>query len=180
MIGTPTSLPAKQGLRATDWPCVAPTLLAVACFALLATALIAEFGFGLEPCSLCRYQQGVYAVAGVIAVAAWLARNHGFARCGLVASCAAVLAAGSIIAFYHVGVEQHWWGADFCAGGSVADLSGLTLDAVRSQLGTVAEKPCDLVDWTVFGLSAATYNVGLFAVLAVAAVAAIRTGKPRA
>ena len=45
--------------------------------------------------------------------------------------CAVIFAAGGALAFYHVGVEQHWWGSVAgCAGEAVTDL---TLDDLRPE-----------------------------------------------
>ena len=64
------------------------------------------------------------------------------------------------MAFYHVGVEQHWWGSFAACGGELA--TDLTLEDLKAQLGggNIPRKPCDRIDWELFGLSLAGYNAG--------------------
>jgi len=124
----------------------------------LAMAFAAEYLFGLDPCILCLYQRIPYAVTVVLAAAALLAPTRGRLRPGLVALCAGVFFAGAALAFYHVGVEQHWWGSFAGCGGELA--TDVTLEDLKSQLteGFIPRKPCDRIDWELFGLSLAGYN----------------------
>ncbi len=148
-------------------------ILAVSATA-LANAYIAEYAFGLEPCILCLYQRVPYAVAGVLGVAALVSPR---VRVGAVAVAGGVFLVGAVLAFYHVGVEQHWWAsvaACGAAGGGPGDVGGpATVDELRQMLtrgGPV--KACDEVDWTLFGLSMATYNVAVSLALGTASLLA--------
>jgi disulfide bond formation protein DsbB len=121
----------------------------------LAAALVGQYLFGLEPCVLCLYQRVPWAIAALIAavgLAGWVGRRDSV----LLAVCALVFAGGGALAFYHVGVEQHWWGSIAGCGG--APVSGLTLDDLRPESLATGLKPCDRVDWRLFGLSLAGYN----------------------
>lgn len=140
----------------------------------LAMAFAAEYLFGLDPCILCLYQRIPYAVTVVLAAAALVAPTHGRLRTGLVTLCAVVFFAGAALAFYHVGVEQHWWGSIAGCGGELA--TDLTLEDLKSQLtgGFVPRKPCDRVDWELFGLSLAGYNGFASLALGVASLAGAR------
>lgn len=136
--------------------------LVAASVAALGTAYTAQYRYGLEPCVLCLYQRVPYAIAGALGLL-------GFATGGrhvrLIALCAVVLflvEAG--IAFYHVGVEQHWWASVTSCGGKVSDIK--STDALLQALQAKPEKACDDVDWTLFGISMATYNVAMSLVLA--------------
>jgi len=124
----------------------------------LAMAFAAQYLFGLDPCILCLYQRIPYAVTVVLAAAALVAPPRGRLRPGLVALCAGVFFTGSALAFYHVGVEQHWWGSFAACGGELT--TDLSLDDLKAQLteGFIPSKPCDRVDWELFGLSLAGYN----------------------
>ncbi len=138
--------------------------------AALANAYTAEYAFGLEPCILCLYQRVPYAVAGVLGGAALFVPR---ARTVAVAVAGVVFLVGAVLAFYHVGVEQHWWvSAASCGGGGLGDAGGpATVDELRQMLMQVKPvKACDEVDWTLFGLSMATYNVGLSLALATASL----------
>ncbi|MBT7942762.1 MAG: disulfide bond formation protein B [Alphaproteobacteria bacterium] len=138
-------------------------------FAVSATALInayiAQYVFDLEPCILCLYQRIPYAVAGVLGgvamfvpgVRLWAVRLAGLA-----------FLVGAGIAFYHVGVEQHWWASAASCGSAGGGDGPATVEELRQLLlNAKPVKACDEVDWTLFGLSMATYNVGLSLALGV-------------
>ena len=138
----------------------------------LANAYIAQYAFGLEPCILCLYQRIPYAVAGVLGGAALFVPSLRFRA---VAVAGVVFLVGAALAFYHVGVEQHWWvsvASCGAGGGGPVDAGGpATVDELRQMLtrGRPA-KACDEVDWTLFGLSMATYNVGVSLALGTASL----------
>ncbi len=140
----------------------------------LAMAFAAQYLFGLDPCILCLYQRIPYAVTVVLAAAALLAPPRGRLRPGLVALCGGVFFAGAALAFYHVGVEQHWWGSFAGCSGELA--TDMTLEDLKAQLGGgfVPTKPCDRVDWELFGLSLAGYNGIASLALGVACLAGAR------
>ena len=156
----------------TDWPRLAPAALAAACFGVLAFALTAQYGFGYEPCVLCTYQRIAYGAAGSVALLTVLCRDRPGLRTPLLALCGVLLLGGFAVATYHVGVEQHWWGAAFCAAQPDAAIGTMSLADLKAQLAVKQEKACDIVDWRFFGLSMATYNVGIFLALAAGALAA--------
>ncbi len=162
----------NQNTHRFDLAFLAPFGIIAVSVAALANAYTAEYVFGLEPCILCLYQRVPYAVAGVLGVAALMIPR---VRTGAVAASGGVFLVGSAIAFYHVGVEQHWWvSAASCAGGGGApgDIGGpATVDELRQMLMRAEPvKACDVVDWTLFGLSMATYNVGLSLALGTASL----------
>ncbi len=134
----------------------------------LGLAYTAEYVFGLEPCILCLYQRVPFAIAGVLAIAALaLAPER---RAMVIALCGLVFLVNAGIAFYHVGVEQHWWASVTGCG----DPGGgaLTLEQLRAALLSKPLKACDEVDWTFLGISMATYNVPYSLALAAASLAA--------
>ena len=75
-----------------------------------------------------------------------------------------------------MGVERHWWVAA-CGG---ADAGAITIESLNAQLSVQADKPCDRVDWTLFGISMAGYNAALSALLGATALWAWRlfNGRP--
>ncbi len=76
--------------------------------------------------------------------------------------------AGAEIAFYHVGVEQHWWRSVASCGVAASDPEPETVEELRRLLTEArTAKACDEVDWTLFGVSMATYNVAASLALAV-------------
>ena len=103
-------LPPSQTRRAV--------LILLAALATLAAVWIFQ-GLGYEPCELCLTERyAFYAGAPLAALTALFASRsmHGLARAGF-ALIALVFLANVAFAFYHVGVEQHWWpGPTACTG----------------------------------------------------------------
>lgn len=129
----------------------------------LAMAYTAQHVFDLEPCILCLYQRVPFAVAGLLAMIVLAAPLPNGLKAGLVALCGLAFAAGSAIALYHVGVEQHWW-ISSCAG---EPATAMSLQDMLAQARTKPRRSCDTLNWTFLGLSMATYNVPFSAALAV-------------
>lgn len=129
-------------------------LLALASAGVLGAAFVFQYGFGYRPCILCLYQRVPYAAVvafGVITLA--FPRWRGLGDALLVASGFAMLANAGI-ASYHVGVEQHWW-ASTCSVSGAAQ----TLDALRAQIMQAPVVRCDDIQWSLFGITMAGYNV---------------------
>lgn len=130
-----------------------PGLLLVAVSS-LAMAYIAQFGFGLEPCILCLYQRIPYALVGLLAICGLVFKDY---QKVIAYSAVAVFLVGAALAFYHTGVEQHWWAS---ATGCSGDLGGeFKADDFLKSLQQKQPKACDEVDWTFLGVSMATWNV---------------------
>lgn len=133
--------------------------------AALAVAFTAEHVFGVEPCILCVYQRVAYALAAVLGMLSIFARISPQTRTLLIASCGMVFLIGAAVALHQVGLQQHWWvGFTACGGGLPAEMS---LAELKVQLTSSQPVRCDEVDWTLFGVSMAAYNTGLFLLLAV-------------
>ncbi|TVR79264.1 MAG: disulfide bond formation protein B [Rhodospirillales bacterium] len=149
----------------------AAPLVAVASLASLAAAFIGEHWLGIEPCVLCLYQRVPYAATAVIAVLAAALPLGRPVRALCLGVCAAIFLAGAGLAFYHVGVEAHWWTTAIpgCAGELPDDL---TVAELQALLQDPPRRPCDEVTWRLFGLTLAAYNTMLSLVLAVATAAA--------
>jgi disulfide bond formation protein DsbB len=143
-----------------------PVVIVLACLAALAFALIGQYGFGLEPCILCLYARIPYALAAGVALLAAVLPMNTAARAVLVGICGVIFFGGAVLSFYHVGVEQHWWAAITGCGGTPA--MDFTVEDLQAWLQGPALKPCDQVDWRLFGVSLAGYNVLLSAALAIA------------
>jgi len=146
-------------------------LLLLASAAVVGGALLFQYVGGIEPCELCLYQRWPY--YGVIA-ATLIAVIAGDRRVSLAILGLAALAflADAALAFYHVGVEQHWFaGPSACSGapirsGSVADM--------KAQLLARPAVRCDEVAWSLFGVSLAGWNFLASLALAAAAVTGVR------
>lgn len=140
----------------------------------LAIALIGEHVFGIEPCLLCLYQRVPYVIVALLAAAGLVLPLSPRLRRLAVVLCALVLAAGAALAFYSVGVEEHWWaGVAGCEGTIPTIATGQSLqDLLRQPSG--GRRACDEDVWRLFGVSLAGYNVLVQAVVAVASLLALR------
>lgn len=137
----------------------------------LGTAYTAQYVFGYEPCVLCLYQRVPYAIIGVIGFVAlfWCAPQK-MPWVALLACILFLVSAG--ISLYHVGVEQTWWVSVAPCGGGAGDIAN-----TQDLMAALQEKPaksCGDIEWTLFGISMATYNVVVSLILAGAAFGAWR------
>ena len=144
-------------------PARAALFIIAACAAVLGGALVFQYGFGLYPCALCFAQRWPYYFAiGVAVLALSLSRDATAGRTivALLIVIALVFLAGTVLATYHVGIEQRWWeGTKACGGG--LRTSGLSLDELRTRLLDQPIVRCDRPAWTIFGISLAGYNIAL-------------------
>ena len=127
------------------------------CVLALATALTAQYGFGLRPCVLCMVQRGPFVLAGALAALS-LRPSCSPATVRLLLRLAGlVLLVNGGIAVYHVGVEQHWWASAVCPASdrrgpvSVADL--------MAEMNKPAEVHCDQPVWSFHGITMAALNI---------------------
>lgn len=141
--------------------------------AALASAFIAQYGFGLAPCELCLLQRWPFGTAAVVALLATSMPLQPYVRL-LLGACAVLLFINAGIAVFHSGVERHWWEWQSSCTGSALSRTH-SLEDLRREL---LEKPvvrCDQISWSIFGLSMANVNVAFsFALGLFAACAAIR------
>ncbi|MHC8510103.1 MAG: disulfide bond formation protein B [Rhodospirillales bacterium] len=142
----------------------APLLIAAACAVALGFAYLMQFGFGLAPCPLCLYQRIPYAAAAVLAALALMRPGH---RRLLLTFIAAAFIINAATAFYHVGVEQHWWASAVCGEGGGAKVTTAAQLFAELKNPSSRELPCDKPVFMLFGLSMAGMNV--IACLALAA-----------
>ena len=122
----------------------------------LGTALLSEYWGGLAPCELCLLQRWPWAAAIVISLIIVLVGER--ARLDWVALVLALVFAVSIVlAFYHVGVEQHWFaGPTACTAGPGG---AMTLEQMKQQIFGTAPVLCDRPAWILFGVSLAGWNL---------------------
>ncbi|MFZ1414909.1 MAG: disulfide bond formation protein B [Defluviicoccus sp.] len=140
----------------------------------LAIALIGEHVFGIEPCVLCLYQRVPYVIVALVAAAGLVLPLSPRLRRLVIVLCALVLAAGAALAFYSVGVEEHWWaGVAGCEGTIPTIAPGQDLqDLLKQPAGGL--RACDEDVWRLFGVSLAGYNVLVQAAVACASIVALR------
>jgi disulfide bond formation protein DsbB len=158
------ALPQSQAGRAL-W-------ILVAALATLAAVWTFQ-AFGFTPCELCLTERyAFYAGAPIAALTAYLASRsaHGVAR-ALFALLALVFLANVGLAFYHVGVEQHWWpGPTACTG----SLNGpVDVNDLMKSLNSARLVNCDEAQLRILGLSFAGWDVVASAALAIYAALAV-------
>jgi len=139
------------------WPTRIGWFVVIVSLAALITVYTAEFGFGLEPCALCVLQRIPYGLALVLGAAA-IYRN-GVWRIRLYCLLSLVFLVSAGLAFYHTGVEQHWWASAASCGGSLN--AEMTPENLLAALQVQQPKACDDIDWEIFGLSITVYNTAL-------------------
>ena len=144
--------------------------------AVLGTALLSQYWGGLAPCELCLLQRWPWTAAIVISMVAVLAgRQPGLSWLALVLGL--VFAAGVVFAFYHVGVEQHWY-----PGPSACTASGnraATVEELRQQLLNQQPVLCDQPAFSLFGVSMAGWNLLASLIMTALCIAAAKSGRGR-
>ena len=102
-------------------PARAALFVIAASVVVLVGALVFQYGFGLYPCALCFAQRWPYYLAiGLAVLALNLSRDATAGRTivALLIVITLVFLGGTVLATYHVGIEQQWWeGTKACGGG---------------------------------------------------------------
>ena len=155
-----------------------PSLIVIACigcfsFGALATAWTAQYGFDLFPCELCLYQRLPYIALVCLAFLSIMPLVDSEARQLATYVSALLFFAVACTAFFHVGVEQEWWQTK-CA--PVAGRS-ISFDDMRSALLKPGRPACNEIQFSLFGLSMAGYNVIAGLISATASLWAARNTK---
>lgn len=150
-------------------------VVAVVGIASLAVAFVAQYVFGVQPCVLCLWQRLPYALCVAVGLAGappFLRRWRG----ALLLLCALLLLIEVGIAFFHVGVEQHWWlGTAEC---SLQPTAAMDSGSLREALLATPVVRCDEVTWTFLGLSMASWNVPFALLMCCYALYVALMGKP--
>ncbi len=135
----------------------APLLILLASVAALGAAFAFQYLGGLAPCELCLYQRYPYGATILLSALALVLAPGRPAR-ALVLLCGLAFLADAGIAFFHVGVERHWWeGLAACS--APADQAGAhSLEQLRAQIMATPVVRCDRIAWSLFGISMAGYN----------------------
>lgn len=140
---------------------IMPLAMALIAAAALGMALISQYFFGLEPCILCviqRYPYGIVIALGLIGfLTSFKCKKSVSAMMALIGL---TFLANSVIAFYHTGVELHWW-KSFLEGCAVPEMIG-DMDQILADIQSRTKAVrCDEIPWAdpILNLSMANYNV---------------------
>jgi len=134
---------------------------------LMIGALIFQYGFGMAPCKMCIWQRWPHVIAIVIGALIYFMPHRLLALLG-----GLVVFVGGGIGVYHAGVEQKWWeGPSDCTG------TGLSLtDNLLDMTAPVNVVMCDVIPWSMFGVSMAGWNAIISFVLVYIWIRAFKIG----
>lgn len=150
-------------------------LVLLASAGVLGAALASQYWGGLVPCELCILERWPWTAAIVISLVALLAGSRP-ALPWLALLLALVFAVGGAFGFYHVGVEQHWF-----AGPTACTASGAgaaTLEQMKAQILGTAPVLCDKVQWSLWGVSLAGWNLVASFLMAVLCLLVFALARP--
>jgi disulfide bond formation protein DsbB len=151
---------------------IAALVIAASSFIVVGAAISSEIFGGLAPCVLCLYQRIPYAITigfGLIGFAV----PRLFLPAMLLASLAFLVGGG--VAVFHVGVEQAWWtGTEACVG---TQDKAASIDELRAQIMATPVIRCNDIQWSLFGISMAGYNVLTSLALAVFSLMAAKRNR---
>ena len=138
-------------------------LILLISFCVIGIVFMAQLVYELEPCVLCKFQRIPY--FAVILFAGMGLHIRGTDQAGTLKVIGLIFITGAILAFYHNGIEQHWWNTLTSCGQT--NKLPKSFENFQNQLMTAIPKRCDEVDWTLFGWSMTIYNFLLSVTLAV-------------
>jgi disulfide bond formation protein DsbB len=122
----------------------------------LGVALSSQYWGGLAPCELCVLQRWPWAVAITISIVA-LFVGHGRSLPWVALVLGGVFIVSLGFALYHVGVEQHWFAGPGACTPSTAPVT--TLEEMRQRILAAPVVRCDEVQWSLYGISLAGWNL---------------------
>ncbi len=135
----------------------AALLMLIGSVAVIGGALLFQYVGRLEPCELCLLERWPYYLGIPLLVVALIAGKYRTVMASILVYAAALFLAGTVIAAYHVGVEQHW-----IAGPSACTMPTTepnSIAALKAQLMAQQPVQCDVVQWSLFGISLAGWNL---------------------
>jgi disulfide bond formation protein DsbB len=123
--------------------------------AMIAGALAFQYWVGLQPCELCLKERLPWYAAIVLSILFMALMPRRGERPAAV--CFALLFLASfLLGLYHVGVEHHLVaGPAVCTGRS---LQGLSIEEATRRLFAAPEVRCDVVQWSLLGISLSGWN----------------------
>lgn len=161
MFSTPSKLPARVLLG-----------MAVASFAAVGVALVAQHQFGVKPCPWCVLQRGIYLLIGALALLGWLVSARPALR-----KSAAVLTLLLSVAGVAAAVFQHEVAAQTasCAMG-LADqiVTAFGLEELWPPVFMITANCAEAAAYRLLGLPYEVWSGLLFAALGVASVLVLK------
>lgn len=137
----------------------------------LASAFIAEVIFELEPCILCVYQRIPFVIGLALGLTGLILEYKPYNGKLLLPVLSLNFFINALIAFYHTGVERHWWRS--AVEGCAAPNFDTSPQSILENIMSAPSARCDEIPWAdpILGLSMANYNVVLCLGLSIACLA---------
>jgi disulfide bond formation protein DsbB len=133
-----------------------PILVLAASVAVLGGALVSQYWGGLAPCELCVLQRWPW-VASIVISSIGIRVSSRLALSWVALTLAAIFAVSGVLAFYHAGVERHWFaGPSACSGAATA---ADTVEALKARILGQMPVRCDEPAWSLWGISLAGWNL---------------------
>jgi len=133
-----------------------PFLVLAGSVAVLGGVLMSQYWGGLVPCELCVLQRWPW-VASIVISAIGMRVSSRVALSWVALTLAVVFVVSSALAFYHVGVERHWFaGPSACTGAATA---ADTVEALKARILGQMPVRCDEPAWSIWGISLAGWNL---------------------
>ena len=141
-------------MRAARFPFL---LLLIVSAAIVGTALGSQYLGGLDPCELCLMERWPYYATILVAAFGWAATPAPAIRRSAMWVIVLLFAASTCLAAYHVGVEQHWIAGPTACTGGLGQAS--SPEELLKLLQARQPVQCDVVQWSIFGISLAGLNL---------------------
>jgi disulfide bond formation protein DsbB len=142
--------------------------------AIVGTALGSQYLGKLDPCELCLLERWPYYLAIIVAAFGFAANGHRTPRFFAMWLIVLLFAASLCLGVYHVAVEQHWIAGPTACTGGIGGAS--SPDQLLKMLQARQPVQCDVVQWSIFGISLAGMNVIASIVLAIFSFIMARRG----
>ncbi|MDG7056018.1 MAG: disulfide bond formation protein B [Wolbachia endosymbiont of Meromenopon meropis] len=130
-----------------------PMVFLLSSIVALVFAYVLEYFFNMLPCKLCIYERIIYYVAGLLAIICTLIKSKRI----LVYSMFCIYLIGTIISFYHVGLELHLFQDILGCAERVS--SNVSVEELKSNLLNPNYSPSCNKPHYVLGISLVTWNL---------------------
>jgi disulfide bond formation protein DsbB len=154
---SPEMIQQTSHMTSMTLPRLAPLLILLASIAIVGGAQLFQRLGGLTPCELCLYERWPYYIAIAVALVGLAVQGNGRLTPWVVALCGLLFLVDAGLAFYHVGVEQHWFAGPTACTGSASKAT--TVAELTAQIMKQQPVRCDEPQWTLFGISLAGFNL---------------------
>ncbi|HWE74346.1 MAG TPA: disulfide bond formation protein B [Stellaceae bacterium] len=149
-------------------------LFLIASAAIVGTALGSQYLGGLDPCELCLLERWPYYIAIIVSAFGFAASGHRAPRRYAMWLIVLLFAVSTCLGAYHVAVEQHWVAGPTACTGGIGGAS--SPDQLLKMLQARQPVQCDVVQWSIFGISLAGMNFIASIVLAMFGFVMARRG----